>query len=53
MNNKMKYQTPELNVIKFEVDKDIMLGEENTDEWVEMSTNPHESWTTIADFEWD
>ena len=45
MNRKMKYKTPEM--------KDIMAGEENTNEWVEMSTHPSESGVTIPDFEWD
>ena len=53
MNRKMKYKTPEMKVIKFEVNKDIMAGEENTNEWVEMSTHPSESGVTIPDFEWD
>ena len=53
MNMKKKYETPEMRVIKFEVKKDIMAGEENTAQWAEMSTEPLESGVTIPDFEID
>lgn len=53
MNNKKIYETPVMKVTKFEVDKEIMAGEQNTDEWIEIDTKPYESATTAPDIDWD
>lgn len=47
MNNKNVYEAPEIIITKFEVDRDIMDDEANTDEWVEMTTARIESTTFI------
>lgn len=54
MNNKKKYETPEILVTKFEVNKDIMVGEENTAEYIPLEPKEHESATTVpVSFDWE